>query len=72
MNKPDYELLEERFNRLNALYYQSQQERDELRKQVVLLTPAYLEPNHYDIWHDKVMENVQYMIDNDQPIRLGD
>ena len=32
MTKPDYELLEKQFNRLSALYYQCQKERDDLRK----------------------------------------
>lgn len=68
----DYEALKKQFDRLNVLYYQCQQERDELRKQVVLLTPTYQEPNHYDTWHKSALDNVQYMIDNDQPIRLGD
>jgi hypothetical protein len=68
----DYETLKKQFDRLNVLYYQCQQERDELRKQVVLLTPLYKEPDRYQEWHNTAMENVQYMIDNDQPIRLGD
>lgn len=68
----DYEELKKQFDRLNVLYYQCQQERDELRKQVVLLTPIYQEPNSYNSWHNKAMEDVQYMIDNNQPINLGD
>lgn len=68
----NYEKLKKQFDRLNVLYYQCQQERDELRKQVVLLTPTYQEPNHYDSWHNKAMVDVQYMIDNNQPINLGD
>ena len=45
---------------------------DELKNQLVLITPVYQEPNSYDVWHKKALEDVQYMIDNDQPIRLGD
>jgi len=45
---------------------------DELKNQLVLITPVYQQPNAYDSWHKKALEDVQYMIDNNPPIRLGD